>query len=62
MCKYCDNQFIGDQPVVPLLKIDGGMELIIENGFLYAYCACGRHVVAELQYCPKCGEKMDLAE
>lgn len=33
MCKYCDNQFIGGQPVVPLLKIDGGMELIIENGF-----------------------------
>lgn len=58
MCKYCENQFIGDKPIMPLYKV-GGTELIIENGFLYAYCECGRHVVTGIQYCPKCGEKLD---
>lgn len=55
MCKYCDNQFDGENPIVPLVNIDGGIELVIENGFLYAYCPCGKKVVTEIDVCPKCG-------
>lgn len=58
MCEYCENEFVGDKPVVPLFQMGGNIELVIENGFLYAYCPCGRHMVTEIEYCPKCGERL----
>lgn len=60
MCKYCDGDFVGDKPICALTnKETHGIEIIVENGFIYAYCKCGRKSVVEINYCPMCGEKLN---
>lgn len=61
MCKYCEGEFIGNKPLVPLNKSEVfGIELIVENNSLYAFCQCGTKTVVEINYCPMCGK--DLKE
>lgn len=56
MCDYCNGEFVGENPIKPILE--NGIEILVERDFLYAYCNCGVHVVAKIKYCPMCGEKL----
>ena len=53
MCMYCkknmESRAIEDKYAI---------EIIISESFLYLYCDCGRHVVAEINYCPMCGRRL----
>lgn len=59
MCQYCECEFVGNKPVVALGNEEKGIDLIVESGFIYAYCKCGVHSVAEINFCPMCGKKID---
>ncbi len=48
MCNFCENSFVGEKAIVPLNDL-GGIELIIENGFLYAYSPDGNKTVVEIK-------------
>ena len=61
MCKYCEGEFFGEKDLVPIGKMAGGMELIVDGGFLYSFCSCGRKLVAEIHFCPMCGKDLDQA-
>lgn len=36
------------------------IETMVDDIFLYSWCECGRHTVAEINFCPMCGR--DLRE
>lgn len=57
MCKFCGNSFIGEEDVVSLNEI-GGVELVVEGNFLYAFAPDGNKTVVEIKFCPMCGEKL----
>lgn len=60
MCIYCEGSFVGETPLIALTdELNfAGIELIVEGGFLYAYCQCGTKVVTEIKYCPMCGREL----
>lgn len=63
-CKYCENVFVvpdGEQPGESIVIQDDehAIEIDCDNGFLYAFCKCGRKVVTTINYCPMCGRKLD---
>ena len=54
MCEYCKNNMKG-KSLNPKWKC---IDFIVDNSFLYAYCNCGYHNIAEINYCPMCGRKL----
>lgn len=58
MCEYCSGKFVGDKPITPISSPESGIELVVEGGFIYAYCECGIHSVEKIKYCPVCGEEL----
>lgn len=58
MCKYCDGEFVGEKHITPITDNIYGIEIMIDGGYLYAFCKSGTKAVAEIHYCPMCGEKL----
>ena len=53
MCEYCKENMKSKA-----IEDKYSIEIIISENFLYLYCNCGRHVVAEIKYCPMCGRRL----
>ena len=49
MCEYCKENMKSKA-----IEDKYSIEIIISESFLYLYCDCGRHVVAEINYYPMC--------
>lgn len=52
-CKYCKEDMEGKS-----IEKRYAIETMVDDIFLYAWCKCGRHTVAEIKYCPMCGRKL----
>lgn len=58
MCEYCKEDLNG----APLTRKEAIETSVEECGFMYNNCACGRHVVIPINYCPMCGRKLGNEE
>lgn len=55
MCEFCKNEFeVGNKAIEDRYAI----ELQVDEDMLYAWCSCGRRVVAEINFCPICGRDL----
>lgn len=52
-CKYCKEDMEGKA-----IEKRYAIETMVDDVFLYAWCKCGRHTVAEIKYCPMCGRRL----
>lgn len=48
-CEYCKEDMEG-KPIENRYAI----ETMVDDVFLYAWCDCGKHTVARINYCPMC--------
>jgi len=52
-CEYCKQDMEGKS-----IENRYAIETMVDDIFLYNWCECGRHTVAEINYCPMCGRKL----
>lgn len=50
MCEYCEKDYQNSKPILNEYAID----IIVDDTFIYAYCECGKHIVAKVNFCPMC--------
>jgi len=57
-CEYCAGYHSAD--MLPIIEMDDNTanSLDINEGFAYINCQCGRHTVAEINFCPMCGRNL----
>jgi uncharacterized OB-fold protein len=57
MCEYCEGKELDSKPITEYEE-GFSQEVQIDDGLIYIYCECGRHLVTRINYCPMCGRKL----